>query len=293
MRFKANFSCSQQTKVKNIIIAARPLTLAAAFSPVMLAAALAENVHLPTLLNILLSASLIQIISNFANDLYDAKKGADKTRTNRMVASGKIPPEIMQKILLVTIFLCILSAIPLVLHGGLPILLIGSSGILFAILYTATPLALAYHGLSEIFVLLYFGPLATAGTYFLLTNHFTLNSFLIGFIPGILSIAMLMVNNLRDYENDLKIKRKNLVSFFGIQKAKKIYFLLLFLPACIIISLVIFSKLNNNFLFALTYLLLIPFSVSALKANNYYKLFLLNVMVLAISGCLASIGITL
>ncbi len=215
-----------------LILACRPLTLFVATLPVSLAITLVVKDKLFAItpeilpaniiisLNILIVAGLIQIISNLANDYFDFKKGTDQQLTGRrkVLPTKLVHPKFFLIFLLNICFLTVILAIPLVILGGIPIIAIGISAIILAFFYSATKYSLANNYLSELFIFLYFGPLATAGTYYLLTVSLTIPALAIGVCSGLLGIALLEVNNLRDYQTDLNAGRKNLVTKFGIKE---------------------------------------------------------------------------
>ena len=207
--------------IKYWIYAARPKTLIASIAPIMPVSILCikNNVfNLPILIIIIFAALCIQIMTNFINDLYDYKRGADtfdRVGPERMLQMGYLTSKQMKKGIAVVFALALLSGTYLVDRGGYPILLIGLSGFLFAYLYTATKISIAYNGLGEIFVFLYFGIISSLGTYYLFTLQYSKNALLIGSIAGALNILLLVVNNLRDYEADMKAKKNTLIVLMG------------------------------------------------------------------------------
>tara|TARA_B100000029_G_scaffold496562_1_gene563050 strand:+ start:3155 stop:4030 length:876 start_codon:yes stop_codon:yes gene_type:complete len=207
--------------IKYWIYAARPKTLIASIAPIMPVSILCikNNVfNLPILIIIIFAALCIQIMTNFINDLYDYKRGADtfdRVGPERMLQMGYLTSKQMKKGIAVVFALALLSGAYLVDRGGYPILLIGLSGFLFAYLYTATKISIAYNGLGEIFVFLYFGIISSLGTYYLFTLQYSKNALLIGSIAGALNILLLVVNNLRDYETDMKAKKNTLIVLMG------------------------------------------------------------------------------
>ena len=152
--------------------AARPKTLWAAVSPVLIGIALAVYFgvfHALSACLALMGAILIQIGTNFFNDLADFKKGADtkeRTGPRRMVQAGLVSEQAMRVATYATFGLAVLSGVYLMLRGGLPIVVIGFSSILFGIAYTGGKYSLAYLGIADVFVLVFFGPIAVAGTFF-------------------------------------------------------------------------------------------------------------------------------
>ena len=206
---------------KNWILAIRPKTLPAAAGPVIIGFALAyrEGVHhFPSVILAALVALLIQAGTNMVNDYSDFKKGTDtdsRVGPVRVTQAGLISPRRMKIGMLVVLILIILFSIPLVLRGGVPILIIGVLSIISGILYTAGPFPLGYNGLGDIFVLIFFGPVATAGTYYVQTLELSQNSVLAGLGPGLLSVAILTINNLRDYDDDKATGKNTLVVLLG------------------------------------------------------------------------------
>ncbi len=202
-------------------LAARPKTLPAAAAPVIIGVAMAQADHamavLPALAA-LFGAIMIQIGTNFANDYYDFVKGADTTeRTGplRLTQAGLIAPVSMKRAAFFTFGLAMSAGTYLVWVGGWPIVIIGLLSILFGIIYTGGPFPLGYHGLGELFVLTFFGPVAVGGTYYVQT--LTINNAVLvsGLAPGLISVAIIVVNNLRDIENDRKAGKKTLAVRFG------------------------------------------------------------------------------
>ncbi|MFV0338388.1 MAG: 1,4-dihydroxy-2-naphthoate polyprenyltransferase [Chthoniobacterales bacterium] len=217
--------------------AIRPKTLFAAVSPVVLGIAVAvrnEVFDLLPALAALLCALLIQIGTNFANEYWDWKKGADRdTRKGppRATSLGWISPGTMLAAVIATFGATALLGSFLVWHAGWPILLIGILSILCGIFYTAGPFALAYLGLGEIFVLFFFGPIACAGTYYVQTLNLDITCILLGFAAGSYSAALLTVNNLRDIRDDIASKKNTLAARFGERFARIEFLVFLICPA--------------------------------------------------------------
>ena len=209
------------------ILAARPRTLGAAIIPVLAGCALAVSISafdpLVSAL-ILASAVLIQIATNFFNDAIDHAKGADTDQRlgpTRVTSAGLLPARRVMTGAFLTLTLAALLAIPLVLRGGGIILLIGILSLLFAYAYTGGPFPLAYLGLGEIFVILFFGLIAVAGTFYLNTLAFSAAAILAGMQIGLHSSVLLAVNNLRDLETDRAANKKTLAARFGLTFARR------------------------------------------------------------------------
>lgn len=212
----------------------RPGTLAAAISPVLIGLMVASEV---TDLNwivasvTLLVATTIQIASNLINDYYDYKKGLDKAGRlgpSRALAENLVSVNTMLTAIIIDLAITILCGAYLIYVGGWPILLIGLSAILFAWLYTATSYSLSYLGIADIFVLIYFGPIASVGTSYLQLGDFSIESFWLGLICGFISMGVLTVNNLRDRETDALSGKRSLIVRFG-KKFGELEYLLLYL----------------------------------------------------------------
>ncbi len=247
--------------IKNWLSAVRPKTLPAAAGPVIIGFALAYREglhHFPSVFLAALVALLIQAGTNMVNDYADFKKGTDtETRVGpvRVTQAGLITPGRMKAGMLVVLILIIIFSIPLILRGGVPILIIGVLSIISGILYTAGPFPLGYNGLGDIFVLIFFGPVATAGTYYVQTLELSLNSVLAGLGPGLISVAILSINNLRDYENDKTAGKNTLVVIFGRSFGKAEY--LVSIVIATFIPIIIFLSGERMNYSVMVYLLLI------------------------------------
>ena len=202
-------------------LAARPKTLWAAVTPVIMAGAIAlsDRVFHPwSFFAALCGGLLIQIGTNFANDLFDFKKEVD-TRERlgppRATQAGWVTPRQMSHATIIVFALALLVGIYLVHRGGLPLAIIGLLSVLCGVLYTAGPFPLGYIGLGEIFVLIFFGPVPLCGTYYVMAKHLTAPVLFAGLAPGLLSVAILVVNNLRDIDTDKTSGKRTLAVRFG------------------------------------------------------------------------------
>jgi len=201
--------------------AARPKTLWAAVSPVLIGISLAVYYgafHPLSAILALLGAILIQIGTNFYNDLSDFKKGADtpdRKGPRRMVQAGLVSERKMKVATYVTFLLAVLSGVYLMMRGGMPIVVIGFSSILFGLAYTGGRYSLAYLGIADIFVLVFFGPVAVAGTFYVQAIEWPLLVWVVGLSPGLLAVSILLVNNIRDRIQDEKAGKNTLVVRLG------------------------------------------------------------------------------
>ncbi len=255
-------------KIKIWIDASRPKTLWAAIAPVIMGTALAaadDAFYLPAAAIALFGAILIQIGTNLANDYFDFLKGADAgTRfgPTRATQAGQVKPRQMRNAFVLVFSLAVVLGIYLVSRGGWPVVAIGLSSIFFGILYTATPYALAYLGIADLFVLIFFGPVAVGGTYYVQALTITPRVLLAGLAPGFISMAILVVNNLRDIETDRLAGKKTLAVRLGRRFTQVEYFLCLIL-ACFVPALLIFYY--SAPLAILTVFLILPAGFKTMK----------------------------
>lgn len=224
------------TSLKIWVDAARPKTLAAAFVPVLVGASIvwseSSALHWPATLIALLCAFLIQIGTNFANDYFDFIKGADtheRIGFVRATASGLVPAKTMLYATIACMGLAFILGLYLVWIGGLVILAIGIASLIFGILYTGGPFPLGYNGLGDVFVFIFFGIVAVMTTYYLNTLEWSGSSFWAALAVGALSTNILVVNNLRDIEQDKKAGKKTLGVLFGENLLKWEYTLMILL----------------------------------------------------------------
>ena len=200
-----------------LLQATRPKTLWAAASPVMVgwAMALGDGVfHAAAALLALAGALLIQIATNYHNDYSDFLKGTDKpdrVGPRRVTAAGLATPEQMKRATVAAFGLAVAAGAYLMLRGGWPIVAVGVSSILFGVLYTAGPRSLAYLGVADLFVFIFFGPVAVAGTYWVQALSLRPEVLVAGIAPGLLSMAILLVNNIRDVDEDRAAGKRTLI----------------------------------------------------------------------------------
>lgn len=169
----------------------------------------------------------LQILSNLINDWYDYVRGSDKAGRagfKRALAEGEVSGKQMLVAIVIDLAVVLATGLYLVCSGRLVILLIGVSAILFAWLYTATSHSLSYLGIADIFVFLYYGVIASAGTAYLLTHEFVPAAFHAGAVCGLISMGVLMINNLRDMDDDRAAGKRTLPVRFGKRTAEAIMF---------------------------------------------------------------------
>ena len=202
-----------------------------------------------------------QVLSNYANDYGDGIKGSDKNRTGeaRMVSSGAITPKQMKTAMIITTIITLLIALLLIYVAfgsesfGYSILFfgLGIASIAAAIKYTVGNSAYGYSGFGDIFVFLFFGLLSVVGSYFLYTKMINFEIFLPAFSIGLLSTAVLNLNNLRDREQDKTNKKNTLVVKLGVVRAKKYHY---FLIIGALITALIYTVLNFSSIYEFVFL---------------------------------------
>jgi 1,4-dihydroxy-2-naphthoate octaprenyltransferase len=208
----------------------RPKTLPAGACPVFIAATLAAEAgafHIPSFLACLAGALLLQILANFANDYSDGVRGTDTERLGppRAVESGRIQPQVMKGAIILTAIAVFIPGTYIMVRGGPVYLAVGVASILSALAYTGGPYPLGYHGWGELFAFAFFGPVAVCGTYYLMDGTLPEAVVAASFAPGLFSVAILTVNNLRDIDGDRAAGKRTLPARFGKRFAQAEYVL--------------------------------------------------------------------
>ena len=226
-------------------LAIRPKTLSMAIFPVSVGGVIAHleaGVFEPIpLLAIVLAAMLIQVGTNLYNDAGDALRGADgpdRLGPKRAVAEGWLEAASVQRAAYLSFALALLLGGYLVLLGGLPILLIGLLSLAAGLGYTAGKIPIAYTFLGELFVFLFFGVVAVAGTVWLLLAEWSVTALWSGSAIGLIAAAVLVVNNYRDIETDAPVGKRTLAVWLGKARTRQLYLLLILLPFALIAALV-------------------------------------------------------
>lgn len=201
--------------------AARPKTLGAAVAPVLVGTGMALEAgawHLLSALLALAGAVLIQVGVNYHNDYADYVQGADtqeRVGPLRVTQAGLVAPQTMRRATILVFGLAVMAGLYLIARGGWPILAVGVASIGAAIWYTAGRYSLAALGLADVFVFVFFGPVAVGGTYYVQALSLPTEVLLAGGGPGLLSIGILLVNNVRDVAEDRRAGKRTLVVRFG------------------------------------------------------------------------------
>jgi len=215
------------------LLAARPRTLTAAVVPVLVGTAIAAASGgfrpLPALAA-LLTAMCLQIGTNFANDYHDFQRGADtheRVGPRRVTQSGLIAPRTVRAAALGMFGAAFVIGIYLAVVGGWPILITGLASIAAGWAYTGGPWPFGYHGLGDVFVFVFFGLVATAGTVYVQIQAVPQQAWIAAAAVGALATAILVVNNLRDIETDARAGKRTLAVRLGRSGTRAEYVLLL------------------------------------------------------------------
>ncbi len=227
-------SPAPMSKLKMWLVASRPATLTAVVSPLLIGGALAlreDAANGWAWLAAFLGALFIQLGTNYANDVFDFEKGADTSERvgpMRAVQAGLVTPRQMRVAMILAFALATLCGTYLVWLRGWPLVWIGVASILSGIAYTGGPFPLGYKGLGDVFVMLFFGFVATMGTYFVMTGTVSVASALWSVPTGATCTAILVVNNLRDMDTDVKVGKRTLAVRFGAKFVRIEYAILVF-----------------------------------------------------------------
>lgn len=200
------------------ILAARPKTLSASVVPVLVGTALAPRINWFLFSCALLGAVFIQIGTNLVNDALDFRRGADTAERLgpvRVTQAGLLGYDAVLRGAYVCFSIAGICGVPLVIRGGWPIVTIGIASILAAYAYTGGPYPLGYHGLGEFFVLIFFGLIAVGGSFYVQTLSLSVKAIASGVAVGLLAVALLAINNLRDVNSDRASNKRTLVVRFG------------------------------------------------------------------------------
>ncbi len=217
------------------LMAARPRTLSAAVSPVLVGTAVAHRAGalrpLPALLA-LLASLFIQIGTNFANDYSDFKRGADANRLGpqRVTQSGLVAPGTVKLAAWIAFGISGVLGIGLAALSGWPVIAIGVASVAAGWLYTGGPWPLGYHGLGDLFVFVFFGLVATCGTAYAQALFVPREAWVAGAAVGSLATAILVVNNLRDRQADAKVGKNTLAVKLGAAASRAQYVVLVVAP---------------------------------------------------------------
>lgn len=266
--------------VKKYLSAARLRTLPLSISGIIVGSFIAysEGFHNNSIVILALLTTIgFQVISNFANDYGDGVKGTDNNERigpERALQSGAITPPQMLKAIIITSLITLLIAIALIYVSfgkenfvySVVFFLLGILSVIAAIKYTMGENAYGYSGFGDLFVFLFFGLLSVVGTYFLFAKQINNVVFFPAFSVGLLSVAVLNLNNMRDIENDKKANKNTLVVKLGGTKAKIYHYFLIIVSLFFAISYTLANyRVIYQWLFLIAY---IPIGIHFIKVTT-------------------------
>lgn len=209
--------------IKTWTLAIRPKTLLAGIIPVLVGSFSTElsfsEIHWFVLFSSLLVAVSLTIAVNLINDALDAKKGKDtheRIGFLRVTQSGLLTENQVLAAGIGVLFFTFLFSLPLIIKGGVPILIMVLLSMLCSYLYTGGPYPISYNGLGELFVILFYGFGAVMGAYYLQAGRVNLIALIISLQMGCLATVMIAINNLRDISEDSKTGKRTLATRFGV-----------------------------------------------------------------------------
>lgn len=221
--------------VKIWLMAARVRTLPAAVAPVLVGTAVAQALDdefgVLRFLAALLGALFIQVGTNLSNDYSDARRGADtedRLGPVRVTAGGLVPPKQVLMATYITFGLAVLCGVYLVAVAGWELLVVGILSILAGVLYTGGPRPYGYEGLGEVFVFLFFGIVAVAGSTFTQIERWPWEALAYAVPVGLLASAILVVNNVRDMDTDRRVGKRTLAVRLGREKTRRMYAIMVY-----------------------------------------------------------------
>jgi 1,4-dihydroxy-2-naphthoate octaprenyltransferase len=224
-----SFATAPPSTVRIWLMAARPKTLPVGLAPVLVGTALAGTAgifHPLRFVAALLGALFIQVGANLSNDYSDARRGADtedRLGPVRVTAGGLVPPRQVLIATYVTFGLAILCGAYLVAVAGWQLLLVGAASIVAGVLYTGGPRPYGYEGFGELFVFLFFGIVAVAGSFFVQAERLVWEAFALAVPVGLLAAAVLVVNNVRDLDTDRRTGKRTLAVRLGRESTRTLY----------------------------------------------------------------------
>jgi 1,4-dihydroxy-2-naphthoate polyprenyltransferase len=211
------------------ILASRPRTLPAAIAPVLVGTALAaaeDEFRVLPFIAALVGSIFIQIGTNLSNDYSDARRGADteeRLGPVRVTAGGLMPPRHVLVGTYVAFGVAVAAGLYLAAVAGWELLVVGVASILAGVLYTGGPRPYGYEGLGELFVFVFFGIVAVVGSYYVQTEELRWEAFALAVPVGLLSSAILVVNNVRDIDTDRRAGKRTLAVRLGRERARRLF----------------------------------------------------------------------
>ncbi|WP_330178405.1 1,4-dihydroxy-2-naphthoate polyprenyltransferase [Candidatus Vondammii sp. HM_W22] len=265
-------------QVRHWLLAIRPKTLGISLAPVLVGSALAwseqQELHWLPALAALIAALLIQIGTNLHNDAADFERGADtheRLGPKRATAQGWFTAAAVKRAAKISFSLAFLTGIYLAMIGGWPIIIIGLLSLTAGYAYTGGPRPIAYSASGELFVFIFFGLFAVMGSYYIQTLSLSLNIFFSACAVGFLAAAVLLVNNYRDLDSDVKASKFTLTNYLGRKNSRYLYMVLLLVPFTLPMALQTSSDNNWLILSALPLALLLLYRLTTLQPGPVFN----------------------
>jgi 1,4-dihydroxy-2-naphthoate octaprenyltransferase len=249
-RTRDPLSSGAPSPVRIWLLAARVRTLPAAIGPVLVGTALAGYQHVFHPLRFvaaLVGAVFIQVGTNLSNDYSDARRGADtedRLGPVRITAGGLVPPRQVLAATYISFGVAVAAGAYLVAVAGWELLLVGAASILAGVLYTGGPRPYGYEGLGEVFVFLFFGIVAVAGSYFVQVKRLDWEAFALAVPVGLVAAGILMVNNVRDIETDRRANKRTLAVRLGRRRARALFALTIYCAYVLLFVTWVFGPLK-------------------------------------------------
>ncbi|MAZ49587.1 MAG: 1,4-dihydroxy-2-naphthoate octaprenyltransferase [Halobacteriovoraceae bacterium] len=233
--------------LKILFLGVRPKTLGAAIVPPVVALSYARSQGIQfnwIIINCLMLALFLQVATNFYNDAIDKLKGADEKRVGpqRLGAQFNIDPKKIMLIGHIFMALAFIFAVPIFIKGGPIFIILGLISAFLAYGYTGGPFPLAYLGLGEVFVFIFFGWVATLGSFYLMAGNLDIYIWFIASMVGFLSMTLIGINNFRDREGDADVGKRTLATRLSSKSYLALLDCFLFLPFILTLYLVISLK---------------------------------------------------
>ena len=250
------------------ILASRPRTLPAAIAPVLVGTALAayeDEFHVLPFLAAMVGSTFIQIGTNLSNDYSDARRGADtedRLGPVRVTAGGLMPPKHVLAGTYIAFGIAVAAGLYLAAVAGWELLVVGVASILAGVLYTGGPRPYGYEGLGELFVFVFFGIVAVVGSYYVQTEELRWEAFALAVPVGLLSSAILVVNNVRDIDTDRRAGKHTLAVKLGRERARVLFTAMVVLSFAAPVLILAFGGLTPWLLITLAAL---PLAVPLIK----------------------------
>jgi 1,4-dihydroxy-2-naphthoate octaprenyltransferase len=195
----------------------------------------------------LIGAVFIQVGTNLSNDYSDARRGADtedRLGPVRITAGGLVPPRQVLLATYVSFGVAVAAGAYLIAVAGWQLLIVGAASILAGVLYTGGPRPYGYEGLGEVFVFLFFGIVAVAGSYFVQVKHLDWEAFALAVPVGLVAAGILMVNNIRDIETDRRARKRTLAVRLGRRRARALFALTIYAAYVLLVVTWVFGPLT-------------------------------------------------